>query len=83
VGRRYYGGCEHVDVIEQLATDRANRLFGAEFADVEPHAGVDIVSGGTDVHLVLLNLSSLMLVGQPLLEGGHGHCGAPRFIPNG
>src|SRR3954470_2075864 len=38
-GRRYYGGCEHVDVIEQLAIDRAKALFGAEHANVQPHAG--------------------------------------------
>ena len=38
-GRRYYGGCEHVDVIEQLAIDRIKALFGAEFANVQPHSG--------------------------------------------
>ena len=38
-GRRYYGGCEHVDVIEQLAIDRVQALFGAEFANVQPHSG--------------------------------------------
>src|SRR5919202_5517678 len=38
-GRRYYGGCEHVDVIERLAIDRAKALFGAEHANVQPHAG--------------------------------------------
>src|SRR5271170_6668254 len=38
-GRRYYGGCEHVDVTEQLAIDRAKQLFGAEFANVQPHSG--------------------------------------------
>src|SRR4030088_2156955 len=38
-GKRYYGGCEHVDVIEQLAIDRAKELFGAEQAHVQPHAG--------------------------------------------
>jgi glycine/serine hydroxymethyltransferase len=38
-GKRYYGGCEHVDVIEQLAIDRAKALFGAEHANVQPHAG--------------------------------------------
>ena len=38
-GRRYYGGCEYVDVIEQLAIDRAKALFGAEHANVQPHAG--------------------------------------------
>ena len=38
-GRRWYGGCEHVDKIEQLAIDRARRLFGAEHANVQPHSG--------------------------------------------
>ena len=38
-GRRYYGGCEHVDVVEDLARDRARELFGAEFANVQPHSG--------------------------------------------
>src|SRR3982750_2060249 len=39
IGRRYYGGCEFIDVIEQLAIDRAKSLFGAEHANVQPHAG--------------------------------------------
>src|SRR5690554_1297968 len=38
-GKRYYGGCEYVDVIEQLAIDRAKELFGADYANVQPHAG--------------------------------------------
>ncbi len=38
-GKRYYGGCEHVDVVEQLAIDRAKTLFGADFANVQPHSG--------------------------------------------
>src|SRR3712207_7714447 len=38
-GRRYYGGCEHVDVIEQLAIDRLKALFGADYANVQPHSG--------------------------------------------
>src|ERR1700761_6584855 len=38
-GRRYYGGCEHVDVAEQLAIDRAKKLFGAAYANVQPHSG--------------------------------------------
>ena len=38
-GRRYYGGCEHVDVVEQLAIDRLKALFGAEYANVQPHSG--------------------------------------------
>src|SRR5687767_11975632 len=38
-GKRYYGGCEHVDVVEQLAIDRAKKLFGAAYANVQPHSG--------------------------------------------
>ncbi|MEZ5506783.1 MAG: hypothetical protein R3F38_12765 [Gammaproteobacteria bacterium] len=38
-GKRYYGGCEHVDVVEQLAIDRAKQLVGADYANVQPHAG--------------------------------------------
>src|SRR5690606_13280757 len=38
-GKRYYGGCENVDVVEQLAIDRARRLFGADYANVQPHSG--------------------------------------------
>ncbi|MFM2347857.1 MAG: hypothetical protein RL654_2610, partial [Pseudomonadota bacterium] len=38
-GKRYYGGCEHVDVVEQLAIDRAKQLFGAEYANVQPNSG--------------------------------------------
>ncbi len=38
-GRRYYGGCEHVDVVEQLAIDRAKKLFGAAYVNVQPHSG--------------------------------------------
>src|SRR5687767_15986714 len=38
-GKRYYGGCEHVDVAEQLAIDRAKKLFGADYANVQPHSG--------------------------------------------
>ena len=38
-GRRYYGGCEYVDIVEQLAIDRARKLFGADYANVQPHSG--------------------------------------------
>lgn len=38
-GKRYYGGCEYVDIVEQLAIDRAKKLFGAEYANVQPHSG--------------------------------------------
>ena len=46
-GKRYYGGCEHVDVAEQLAIDRARALFGAEYANVQPHSGSQVMPPST------------------------------------
>lgn len=66
-GKRYYGGCEHVDVIEQLAIDRAKELFGADYANVQPHAGSQANSA---VYLALLNPGDTVL-GMSLAHGGH------------
>ena len=66
-GKRYYGGCEHVDVIEQLAIDRAKELFGADYANVQPHAGSQANSA---VFLALLNAGDTVL-GMSLAHGGH------------
>ncbi len=66
-GKRYYGGCEHVDVIEQLAIDRAKALFGADYANVQPHAGSQANSA---VYLALLNAGDTVL-GMSLAHGGH------------
>lgn len=66
-GKRYYGGCEYVDVIEQLAIDRAKELFGADYANVQPHAGSQANSG---VYLALLNPGDTVL-GMSLAHGGH------------
>src|SRR6185437_4562305 len=55
-GRRYYGGCEHVDVVENIARDRAKALFGADFANVQPHSG-DLANGGHLTHGMRLNFS--------------------------
>jgi len=66
-GKRYYGGCEHVDVIEQLAIDRAKQLFGADYANVQPHAGSQ--ANGA-VFLALLNAGDTVL-GMSLAHGGH------------
>ncbi len=66
-GKRYYGGCEHVDVIEQLAIDRAKQLFGADYANVQPHAGSQANSA---VFLALLNAGDTVL-GMSLAHGGH------------
>lgn len=66
-GKRYYGGCENVDVIEQLAIDRAKALFGADYANVQPHAGSQ--ANGA-VFLALLNAGDTVL-GMSLAHGGH------------
>lgn len=66
-GKRYYGGCEHVDVIEQLAIDRAKDLFGAEYANVQPHAGAQ---ANTAVYFALLDAGDTIL-GLDLAHGGH------------
>jgi glycine hydroxymethyltransferase len=66
-GKRYYGGCEFVDVVEQLAIDRAKRLFGADFANVQPHSGSQ---ANAAVYLALLNPGETVL-GMSLDHGGH------------
>jgi glycine hydroxymethyltransferase len=66
-GRRYYGGCEWVDVSEQLAIDRAKRLFGAEHANVQPHAGAQ---ANTAVYHALLEPGETIM-GLSLAHGGH------------
>ena len=66
-GRRYYGGCEHVDVIEQLAIDRAKALFGAEHANVQPHAGAQ---ANASVYHALLQPGDTIM-GLSLPHGGH------------
>ena len=66
-GKRYYGGCEHVDVVEQLAIDRAKALFGADYANVQPHSGS---SANSAVYLALINAGDTIL-GMSLAHGGH------------
>jgi glycine hydroxymethyltransferase len=66
-GKRYYGGCEHVDVMEQLAIDRAKALFGAEHANVQPHAGAQ---ANTAVYHALLQPGDTIM-GLSLPHGGH------------
>ena len=66
-GRRYYGGCEYVDVIEQLAIDRVKALFGAGFANVQPHSGAQ---ANAAVMLALLKPGDTIL-GLDLAHGGH------------
>ncbi|MCG3144388.1 MAG: Serine hydroxymethyltransferase [Gammaproteobacteria bacterium] len=66
-GKRYYGGCEYVDVVEQLAIDRAKQLFGADYANVQPHSGSQ--ANGA-VYLALLNPGETVM-GMSLAHGGH------------
>ena len=75
-GKRYYGGCEHVDVVEQLAIDRACQVFGADYANVQPHSGSQ--ANGA-VFLALLKPGDTVL-GMSLAHGGHlTHGAAPNF----
>jgi glycine hydroxymethyltransferase len=66
-GKRYYGGCEHVDVAEQLAIDRAKALFGAEYANVQPHSGSQ---ANAAVYMAMLQPGDTIL-GMSLAHGGH------------
>jgi glycine hydroxymethyltransferase len=66
-GRRYYGGCEHVDVVEQLAIDRAKAIFGADHANVQPHAGAQ--ANAAVFHALLRPGDTIM--GLELSHGGH------------
>ncbi len=66
-GRRYYGGCQYVDVVEQLAIDRAKQLFGAQFANVQPHSGSQ---ANTAIYLAALEPNDTVL-GLDLAHGGH------------
>jgi glycine hydroxymethyltransferase len=72
-GKRYYGGCEHVDVVEQLAIDRAKELFGAEYANVQPHSGAQ---ANMAVFFALLTPGDTVM-GMNLTDGGHLTHGSP------
>ena len=72
-GRRYYGGCEHVDTVEQIAIDRAKELFGAGFANVQPHSGAQ---ANQAVFLALLQPGD-RIMGLDLAHGGHLTHGSP------
>ena len=86
-GKRYYGGCEHIDKIEQLAIDRAKKLFGAEHANVQPHSGAQ---ANMAAYQALLQPGDTVL-GMSLQNGGHLTHGSPvnqsgklyNFIPYG
>ncbi len=72
-GRRYYGGCEHVDVVENLARDRAKQLFGAEHVNVQPHSGAQ---ANMAVYFTILEPGDKVL-GMNLNHGGHLTHGSP------
>jgi len=86
-GHRYYGGCEHVDVIEDIARERAKQLFGAEHANVQPHSGAQ---ANTAVYFALLEPGDTVM-GMNLSHGGHLTHGSPvnmsgkyfNFVPYG
>ena len=75
-GKRYYGGCHFVDELEQLCIDRAKKLFGAEFANVQPHSGAQ---ANMAVELALLQPGDTMM-GMSLANGGHLSHGSPANI---
>jgi len=75
-GKRYYGGCEYVDIAEQLAIDRAKALFGADFANVQPHSGSQ---ANAAVYMALCDPGDVVL-GMSLAHGGHlTHGAKPNF----
>ena len=86
-GKRYYGGCEYVDIVEDLARDRACELFGAKFANVQPHSGAQ---ANMAAYFALINLGDTVM-GMNLAEGGHLTHGSPvnmsgkhyNFVPYG
>lgn len=73
-GKRYYGGCEHVDIAETLAIDRARTLFGAEYANVQPHSGSQ---ANTAVYFAMLQPNDKILT-MSLQDGGHLTHGHPK-----
>lgn len=74
--KRYYGGCEYVDVIEEIAIDRATKLFGAKYANVQPHSGAQ---ANTAVYFALLQPGDTVM-GMSLAHGGHLTHGSPVNI---
>ena len=72
-GKRYYGGCEHVDVVENIARDRVKEIFGAEYANVQPHSGAQ---ANMAVYFTILKPGDTVL-GMNLSHGGHLTHGSP------
>ncbi len=86
-GKRYYGGCQYVDIVEDIARDRACKLFGAKFANVQPHSGAQ---ANQAVYIALLEVGDTVM-GMNLAHGGHLTHGSPvnssgklyNFVPYG
>ncbi|MGN1161658.1 MAG: serine hydroxymethyltransferase, partial [Candidatus Fimenecus sp.] len=86
-GKRYYGGCEYVDVVEDIARDRLKKLFGANYANVQPHSGAQ---ANMAVYFALIEPGDTVM-GMNLAEGGHLTHGSPvnmsgkyyNFVPYG
>ena len=86
-GKRYYGGCEDVDIVENIAIERACKLFGAKYANVQAHSGAQ---ANTGVYFALLNPGDTVM-GMSLAHGGHLTHGSPvnisgkyfNFVPYG
>ncbi len=72
-GKRYYGGCECVDIVESIAIDRAKEIFGAEFANVQAHSGAQ---ANMAVYSVFLEVGDTVM-GMNLAHGGHLSHGSP------
>ena len=72
-GKRYYGGCQYVDIVEQIAIERAKELFGAKFANVQPHSGAQ---ANTAAYFAVLKPGDTVL-GMSLADGGHLTHGSP------
>ena len=72
-GKRYYGGCEYVDIVEDLARDRAKQIFGAEHVNVQPHSGAQ---ANMAVYFTVLETGDTVL-GMNLSHGGHLTHGSP------
>ncbi|MCH5208434.1 MAG: serine hydroxymethyltransferase, partial [Oscillospiraceae bacterium] len=75
-GKRYYGGCEDVDIVENIAIERAKKLFGAKFANVQAHSGAQ---ANTAVYVALLQPGDTVM-GMSLAHGGHLTHGSPVNI---
>ena len=77
-GRRYYGGCEHVDVVEQLAIDRAKELFGAAHANVQPHSGAQ--ANAAVYHALLKPGDRIMGLALALMIAGAGQFSIDAYL---